>query len=372
NGKRILNTHQIEVMKPAEGPAVWGPAGKFPFLSEFFDKFFLPVEPQKDRFLAWFQYHYSACLNRTPRSGHGVFIAGPVGSGKTFLNRGVLSRALGGHGEANAYLTGSDGFNSELFEYALWTIDDGSIMSSEKIHLFFSENVKRAVANRDHRVNEKFRKAVQTPWQGRIVVTLNDDPESLRIIPNIDVSILEKLMLFRCGDRAVQFRSQPEMEELLDRELPHFLRWLLDWTPPAECFAGADVRFGVAPYAEESLLRSANLSSGKSVFIEILTRWLTEYFEEQAPAADCWEGTVTELRMAMMVDPIYAELLRPYRPDHFPRMLVTAMNKQALKIEVNDIENQRIFKIIRDARFCKAKVAEPIPQTPNSSFEKKP
>jgi hypothetical protein len=366
-GRRILNTHQIEAMRPAEGSPSWGKDGPFPFLSEFFDTFFLPLEPQKDRFLAWFQYHYRACLHRTPVSGHGVFIAGPVGCGKTFLNRGVLGTALGGFAEANSYLIASDGFNSELFDYALWCIDDGSVASSEKIHQLFTENVKRTVANRDHRCNEKFRKAFTTPWQGRIVVTLNLDPESLRLIPNVDVSILEKLMLFKAGDRQIKFLSQPEMEAVLLRELPHFLRWLLDWTPPSHCYEGADVRFGLAPYHEESLLRAANLSSGKSVFVEILSRWLKDYFKENS--LDLWEGTATELRMAMVADPVFAELLRPYRPDSLPRMLVNSMNKGLLKIEIVDEGNERRFKIFRDEKLTKPKAAE-VPQTPNSKFER--
>lgn len=372
-GKRLLNTHQVEVVHPAPDPAQWGPFGKFPFLSHFFDTFFLPVEPQKDRFLAWFQYHYKACLARTPVSGHGVFIAGPVGCGKTFLNRGILGTSLGGFAEANSYLTQSDGFNSELFDYSLWVIDDGSVTSSEKVHLLFSENVKRTIANRDHRCNEKFRKAYTAPWQGRLVATLNLDPESLRMVPNADLSILEKLMLFRAAERVVKFLSQPEMEALLQRELPHFLRWLVDWAPPSHCFEGADVRFGIAAYHEESLLRAANLSGGKSVFNEILSRWLGQYFEQVAPHANTWEGTVTDLRMAMVSDSVYAELIRPYRPDSLPRMLVTAMNKGILKIDVRDDERtqQRFFIIHRDDRFKKAATAPaPPPQAENSKFEK--
>lgn len=369
-GRRILNTHQLDVTAPVSEPSPWGESGRFPFLSKFLDGFFDPVFPQKERFLAWFQYHYRACLNRAPVSGHGMFIAGPVGVGKTFLSRGVVGGALGGFGEANSYLTASDGFNSELFDYGLWVIDDGSVMSSEKIHQLFTENVKRTVANRDHRVNEKFRKATMTPWQGRILVTLNMDAKSIRIIPNVDASILEKLLILRAAQTTgVQFLAQPDMEKLLERELPWFLRWLLDWTPPGHCYEGADVRFGIAPYAEPSLLRAANLSSGKSVFVEILTRWLTDYFNE-TPRADYWEGTATELRMAMMTQPVYGEMLRPYRPEELPRMLVTTMNQGLLKIEVtDDDEVGRRFRIYRGAGMKKP-FASSVEQTENSQFQK--
>ena len=40
-------------------------------------------------------------------------------------------------------------------------------------------------------------------------------------------------MLFRMNDDAQpNFKSNDENHATLDRELPNFARWLLDWTPP--------------------------------------------------------------------------------------------------------------------------------------------
>lgn len=370
NGKTILNTHQIEALKPAPESTPWGPTGKFPFLSAFYDTFFCPREIQLDRYLAWEQYFYRSCLNRTPMSGHGIFIAGPVGIGKSFNSRGILAGLVGGCQEANSYLTGSDNFNSELFDVALWVVDDASVMTADRIHLLFSENVKRTVANREHRCNEKFRKAALTPWQGRIIVTCNDDAESLRIIPNLDISIREKLMLFRAGEKSIKFFAEEEMQKILARELPYFARWLLDWVPPAHCFEGAEARFGLAPYCEETLARSANQSSVVNVFGEILGKWMTGYFDEQNARSDFWEGSATDLRISMVANPAYSELLRPYRPESFPRMLVQLQGKKMFSIEVFDRDAGRTFRIHRDARFSKP-AASPVPQSANSKFEKK-
>jgi hypothetical protein len=370
NGKRILNTHQLEAMKPAPEAGPWGNDGKFPFLSQFFDTFFHPVNPQKERFLAWVQHFYRACLNREPRSGHGLFICGPVGVGKTFLNRGVIGRSVGGFALAHKYLTGSQEFNSELFDSAFWVIDDGSISASEALHRLFSENIKNAVANRDHQANEKYRKAVTTPWQGRIGTTCNDDPESIRMIPNLDISIREKLMIFRAAKEAsVKFFEQSKMEKLLDRELPFFLRWLLDWQPPIHCFEGAEVRFGIASYCEPSLARISNQSSSANAFAELLQKWLVDFFTEQEPCATFWEGTATDLRVAMSSNEIFAEMLRPYRPERFGQMIVQLQLKRILEIEISDLGEQRMFKIIRDARFKKPKAA-PVSAVAASKFSK--
>ncbi len=367
NGKLILNTHQIDALPPAPDSTLWGSLGKFPFLSAFFDQFFYPKEIQLERFLAWTQYFYRCCLNRTPRSGHGVFIAGPVGIGKSFLSRGVLSRLVGGCQEANNYLTASDNFNSELFDVALWVMDDASVLGAERMHLLFSENVKRVVANREHRCNEKFRKAVLTPWQGRIMVTLNNDPESLRLIPNLDISILEKLMLFRAGERTIKFFTEEEMKKTLDQELPHFARWLLDWTPPPHCFENSEPRFGLSSFCEETLARSANQSSVVNVFGEILQKWIKTHFEEQNPKGDFWEGSATDLRLAMVSHPSYLELLRPYRPESFSRMLSQLQSKRMLLMEVFDREEGRIFRIYRNSKQIKT---ESIPQAIDSKFNK--
>lgn len=369
NGKRLLNTHRIEALKPAKDAATWGPEGNFPFVSTFLDTAFSPVEPQRDRFLAWLQLFYKSCLERQPRSGHGVFIAGPVGTGKNFLADGIVGSMVGGYAEANSYLTAKDNFNSDLFDHALWTMHDGSVTSNQTMHRLFSENVKRAVANREHRVNEKFRKAVSTPWQGRIFVTCNDDPISISVIPNLDISILEKLMLFRFGSKTVKFLSQPEMEKLLARELPNFARWLLDWTPPSHCFDGAEVRFGVASYCEESLARTANQSSAISSFAEILTRWLREYFQTQDQSAAFWQGSATDLRISMSGDPAYAELLRTFKTDTFGKMLLQLHGKQIFKIDFVETQDGRLFKIHREARFSKP-LGDLTPQAQGSKFEK--
>lgn len=377
NNHRILNLHRIEALQPVPEPlrTEWGSAGRFPFLSEFLDQFFTPVAPpveQKDFFLAWLQLFYAGCLNRKPRSGHGVILAGPVNVGKTFLNRGVIGGLVGGSSEANAYLTGSDSFNSELFDHALWVVDDGSVTPNATTHRLFTEAVKRIVANREHRVNEKFRKAALVPWQGRIVVTLNDDPVSIGQMPSLDGSVLEKLMLFRAGSRKISFRNQTEMERILKEELPFFARWLLEWTPPAHVLINSDVRFGVTAYCEPTLHRTSNLSSAVSSFAEILTRWLTEYFNEAGKGQTFWTGSAIDLRLSMSASLAFAEVLRGYKPDAIPRMLLQLNDKKMFKMTVAETEGERRFTIHCEDRFRKpSKPPAPVPQAVGSNFEKK-
>jgi hypothetical protein len=369
NGKMILNTHRIEAVKPKLTGGTWGASGDFPFVSMFLEQFFTPDRTPLERFLAWLQYFYRSCHLRDPHSGHGVIIAGPVNVGKTFLNRGIIGGLVGGCAEANAYLTQTDNFNSELFDAGLWVIDDGSMASNATMKRLFSEGVKRAIASREHRANEKFRKAVMVPWQGRIVITCNDDPVSIDQIPNLDGSILEKLMLFRAATRTIKFLGQTEMREMLKRELPAFARWLLDWQTPAHCLDGADPRFGVTPYCDTTLQRTSNLSSAVSAFSEILCKWLGEYFTDVARGAKAWVGSATDLKISMLSSPGFAEVLRGYKPDFIPRTLLQLHEKGMFKMTLAEGDNGRVFTIECEDRFLKP-TAPPVPQTENSQFQK--
>jgi hypothetical protein len=378
NNKKILNLHRIEAMRPAPVGTCWGPTGKFPFLSRFFGGddstpgFFTPQDKiqQLDFFMAWFQYFYRSCLDRSPRSGHGVILAGPVNTGKTFLKSGIVGALVGGCSDASAYLSQQDGFNSELFDYALWFVDDGSMATNSALHRLFSEGVKRTVANRNHRVNEKFRKAVDTPWQGRIFIGLNSDAISIGGVPNLDGNILDKLMLFKAALRHFKFLSAPEMDAMLERELPHFARWLLDWTPPAYVLDGADHRFGITAYCEPTLHRTSNLSSSVSSYSELLGKWLGEFFKEEGRGKAEWCGTATDLRLAMLAHPVYAEALRGYKPETLARTLLQLDEKKMFDMSVSETDRGRIFHLKCEDRFLRAQ-SPGVPQAVNSRFEKK-
>lgn len=371
NHQKILNLHFIEAMQPAEGPVVWGPGGEMPFLSSYFSGLFDPAD-QLDYFMSWTARFYRACLERKPNSGHVVILCGPPNAGKTFCATAVISRLVGGHANANAYFNGNDSFNSELFLNALWCMDDGNVSNTAAQHRQFSENVKRVAANRYWRSNEKFKKAANIPWLGRAIITCNDDPESLQQLPNMDISIREKLMMFRVGVRKIEFPDSEEMEKILLTEIPFLARYLLDWKVPKHCLQDSDVRFGLSSYCEPSLSRAANLSNGQSAFVELLLRWVKDFFAGN-PEVSEWRGTATDLRLAMSADMSYENMLRVYRIEQFSRMLVSTSSKNILNLRIEDSSDgdiHRTFIIPRPS----STLPKATPSLPNSNtkIDKKP
>jgi len=291
NGFRVLNTSSVEMFQPSEDTQV-DPSRDFPWLISYFQTLFDPVE-QLDYFYAWLRRWYSSALDGRMLPGQASFFAGVPNTGKTLLSTGILSRIFGGHIDASNFLSGEDNFNSHLFNSAVWAVDDVVPLTDTKTHLRFSALIKKMAANRTFSVREKYRVDKLIEWNGRVVVTCNTDPESIRILPDVDLSNRDKINLFRVADRD-SFTFPRNVADIIQAELPFFLRWLLNWTPPDNVLG--DSRYGVQTYCEASLFEAARHSSSAYSFLEVLLK----FFEGQV--SDVWTGSATELLSAMLND----------------------------------------------------------------------
>jgi hypothetical protein len=172
-------------------------------------------------------------------------------------------------------------------------VDDVVPLTDNKSHLKFSALIKKMAANRTFSVREKYRVDKLIEWNGRVVVTCNTDPESIRILPDVDLSNRDKINLFRVSERDT-FVFPSDVEATIVAELPFFLRWLLDWQPPDHVVG--DTRYGIRTYCEDSLFEAARHSSSAYSFLEVLLK----FFEGQVE--DTWEGSATDLLTAMNND----------------------------------------------------------------------
>ena len=325
-GKKALNTHVGRVFPPSEEKTVWGAGGKFPWLSAYFDALLDPVYPQKDYLLAWMKRFYGSAYNRDLDRGQTLFLVGGAGVGKTLFSQNILSKLMGGSADAQAYLTGDTNFNSHLFETPLMTIDDSSSTIDARTHAYFSSMLKKLVSNQTFEFSAKFRVAAQVQWLGRVVVTMNDDPESLRMIPDMEISAQEKHTLLRCArERKITFPPRREVENILVRELPYFARWLLDWEPPAEVIS-PDHRYGVRAYHEPSLFREAQHSSRSNGFSEVMQDWAETWFHDH-PTEKSWSGTAYQFLKLLSSEEASRAALRSLTADVVGRNLAALKGK---------------------------------------------
>jgi hypothetical protein len=289
--REFLNVSWAECRKPAKGDAgKWG--SNFPWLARYLVEYF-DCEEQLEYFLGWWKRVYTGGLNHRPGLGQALFFVGPQNCGKTLLNYKILGASVGGATDARSFLVEGGQFSGSCLEYPIMALDDSTSAADHKKYLKYSALIKAIVANPSMEYNQKYRAAGKVHWLGRILVSLNDDAKSLQMIPDLEQTLLDKIMLFKvCPPETYEFPDNYELEETIERELPWLLRWLLDWEMP-DAILGPK-RFEVASYHHPELQRQALESDHSSGFLDVLGLFLEEY-KTVNKEAEYWEGSVAQL-----------------------------------------------------------------------------
>lgn len=274
-----FNTAKIRPLAPSNDSGEWGE--HFPTIAEWMEH--MLGEEQLKYELAWLAYAYANAYEGKPEKGHAHFLVGPPNCGKTLYNNVILGGLLGGGIKASDYLTGKEEWTEHLFEFGAWLVDDEAPTASSAMHTAFTARLKEHTANDTFLIKGKFKKSGRAYWRGRISITLNDDPVSMRLLPDLDMSIRDKLMLFKCND-GYAFNSKTK--KTAETELPAFARWLLDYEIPQEL---VELRFGVKAFLHKEIQELAGANSNFAHIIELLQMWRKTLKE------DFWEGTCSEL-----------------------------------------------------------------------------
>jgi hypothetical protein len=312
NQNRLLNTLTTTFLAAAPGAQVWGPTGSFPFISNFLEKLFDRGNPQQlQNFLSWLALFYRSGLYHEPTSGLCAVFAGAAGTGKTYLTQGIIGGLVGGHAEATKYLAGKNEFGSENYYKALWVVDDAESAADPVEHKRFSEGLKRAVANDSALFHEKYRVPVSVSWFGRVVICLNKDADSLRVIPDLDISIQEKISLYHTADETIEFPIRKVQDEITARELPFFAAFLRDFVVP-DCCVGKS-RFGVRYWHDPEIYDRAKAVTPSATFAELLDCWRGPYFTHTESTAEFWEGTALAFHSELATNKTLEHVLREYK-----------------------------------------------------------
>lgn len=285
NGKRYLNTSRVKLLLPAGGQFAWGQG--FPWVAEFLEKM---LRGRLPHYLHWLAHFYRSCLREQMERGLMMFLAGPRGCGKTANTNIILEQIFGAVGEATRFLLGAEQFNGNLFGTPVWTVDDGSTNADNKSRVLFSQAVKALAANDKFNLRAMYKEENRLPWLGRLVVTMNNDPESLQMLPSTEGNILDKIMLLSTYPTFHQF---PTDREVLP-ELPAFCAYLRDMEIDKTIWVGG--RFGIAPHHEAFLLQTATDSLDSTTTREIVLTWAKEYFTaDEGKGKAEWVGNPSEL-----------------------------------------------------------------------------
>jgi len=186
-----------------------------------------------------------------------LILAGPQGCGKSRLQHFVITPLLGGRsGDPQRYLFGGTEFNSDWMGKEHLLIEDPKPSMKMLDRLQLAQMLKGLAVNDDSSYHKKSKDAMGVSPQFVVTMSLNDDPDSMRIAPPLTPDFEDKVMLMHIQKRPLPLPTRTGQERLafqkaIRDELPAYLWYLLNDCVVPEAWQSE--RFGVRHYHEPNL-----------------------------------------------------------------------------------------------------------------------
>ena len=240
----------------------------------------------------WLKVALQSLRAGSRRPGQALAIAGPSNCGKSLLQK-LITELLGGRmAKPYQFMTGQTPFNAHCFTAEHLVIEDEAASSDIRMRRAFGAHLKEVTANEHQSCHAKNRQPVTLSPFWRLSITVNDEPENLMVLPPIDDSLEDKVMLLRARRSAMPMPTDTDEERrafwaALLGELPAFVAWLDAWEIPAEL---RSARYGVRHFHHPELLRAIDDLSPERRLLDLID---AELFA--VPGAGPWEGKAEQL-----------------------------------------------------------------------------
>lgn len=257
-------------------------------------------EEQWRRFCYWLAIGLRSLRNQEFKPGHAVFLAGPAGCGKSFLQL-IVKHVLGGR-SANPfpYMFGETQFNEELIGSEVWSFEDPPSHSDWQTRMEFGERLKDCCNTDTFRCRGLHKTALDLRLARRIIASINNQPEHLQRVPPLIDGTEDKVFLFKCSDargtladftvteeqkvfdifgEAIPVGQQDRarlLREIL-AEIPAIRAWLLAQfknVPPE--WVGGDTRAGIRSWQHPELLAVINDLAPEAHILVLIDQYLWE------------------------------------------------------------------------------------------------
>lgn len=239
DGRRILVTKSPRLTSPKRG--------KWPSLEKFFESL---LGGEQDYFFAWAKSGFESLAKGDFRPGQMLALAGEAGCGKSLCQL-LVTEIFGGRvAKPYKYMTGATAFNGDLAKAEHWCIEDEHGSTDIRIRRQFGTAIKDVCANLNLSVHDKGKQAITLPTFRRITLSVNSESENLQIIPPLDSSLSDKIMLLRCNQAEVGNDRAATWKRFMS-ELPAFVWFLLnEFEIPKSLRSN---RYGVVAYQNREL-----------------------------------------------------------------------------------------------------------------------
>lgn len=348
NGSPILNISRTKLAQPdVSRSGEWGDG--FPNIAAFYEGFY-DRENNVEQFvhaMGELMHFYQTAHEGDPQRGRILIHAGPAGAGKTF-NLNIWEALFSGTEDAASFLLGKDTFNGSLVSVPVWTVDDAVVGNDHKVTLVFSQMIKNIAACDKIPVRGMYKESVRLPWLGRVLVLMNNDPESIRLLPSTEGSLMDKVCLFQVSKA---FAGRFPSDEAIRSEIPAFCTFLLEgreWLESLVPDLFTDPRWGTKAYHHDQLLRTAQSSQVSSNVEDLLNIWRKQYFAMNQDK-EFWEGNPTELLDSISCVDTLRDIYRCVvsGPAALGRSLIQ-MDSREIKVGWLEIIENRRYRIFKE------------------------
>lgn len=288
SGNRILVTDSPRIIEPKPGD--------WPTLRKLIEGMLDEESVDQTPYLyGWLKVAYASLRTGRQRPGQALVLAGVAGCGKSLLQN-IITEILGGRSaKPYQYMTGATTFNADLFTAEHQMVEDEAASSEARIRRKFGGEIKGITVNETNRLHAKGKNGLILQPLWRLSVTVNDEPEHLMVLPLLDASLKDKIMLLRANMQPFatsDVEGRSAFRRALSAELPTFLYWLEKWQIPE---ALVSPRFGVTHYHHPELVKAIDQLSPEAKLWSLIESTVLK-------DDSSWTGTAQELENQLTGD----------------------------------------------------------------------
>ncbi|TXH46736.1 MAG: hypothetical protein E6Q97_28945 [Desulfurellales bacterium] len=229
---------------------------------------------------------------RITRWHHNQMLAlvGEPNCGKSFFQH-LLTILLGGRSsDPYLWMIGRSNFNEDLAESEHLSMGDKNSFRDSKSRSAFGSVIKELAVDSKLAIHGKGKKAITCPTFRRITISINNDADYVTVLPILEKSVADKIMLLSCGRASMVPDYEANLRRFVD-ELPALVHYLLNVHQIPEHLR--QDRFGVATYHSPAVVELLEQFDPLNRFRELVELTLRP---ETNDSPLWWRGSASELQ----------------------------------------------------------------------------
>ena len=192
------------------------------------------------------------------------------------------------------FMSGKTSFNSDLFEAEHLMVEDDIASSDIRSRRSFGNYIKQFSANEEVQHHAKGKQALTLKPLWRMSISCNEEPENLMILPPMDDSLMDKMIILKTYRNPMPVPTEtPEertaFQERIRSELPAYLHYMFNLEIPEPL---RSPRYGIVAFQNPEILNAMNDIAPEFQLLELID----ELFDERKVP---WEGKAVNLECAL-------------------------------------------------------------------------